>query len=151
MRYRGVGASGRHDQMFLAKALKSGSVLALSTVVTVCVTSPNAFDRHDWYTQNRRSAAAAANLEFCPVLVANRTSDMLDAGYRLDGVAKELGVIPEGGIASFDVRCAFGKIEAYVSSGMGVMAGPGHEYRKMAKLDLHGVTTVESWGGDRGR
>ena len=136
--------------MFVAKLLRSGGVLALSALVTACVTTPNAFDRHDMQTQNRLSAADAANREFCPVVLSNRTSEMLEAGYRLDGVAEDLGVIPEGGSAAFDVRCSFGKIEAYGSTGMGVMAGPGQEFRKMARLDRHGVTRVEFWG-DRGR
>ena len=135
--------------MFAAKLLKSGGVLALSAIVTACVTTPNAFDRQDWHAVNRLSAADAAHREFCPVVVSNRTSEMLEAGYRLDGVREDLGVIPEGGSATFDVRCDFGKIEAYGSSGMGVLAGPGQEYRKMVRLDRAGVTKVEFYSMGR--
>lgn len=136
--------------MFVAKLLKSAGVLALTAIVTACVTMPNAFDRHDWQTQNELPAADAAHREFCPVVVSNRTSEMLEAGYRLDGVTEELGTIPEGGSTSFDVRCAFGAIEAYASTGMGVLAGPGETFRKTARLDRSGVTRVEFRGGDRG-
>lgn len=136
--------------MFVAKSLRYGGVLALSWLVTACATMPSAFDRHEWETQGRLSAADAQHREYCPVVVSNRTTDMIDAGYRLDGVSAQLGTIPEGGSASFDVHCAFGAIEAYATTDMGVIAGPGQRFRKRARLDRSGVTRVDFWGGVRG-
>lgn len=137
--------------MFVARMPRIAAVLVGAMVATACVATPNAFDRHDWQSQNRLTAADAAAREYCPVVVSNRTSAMLEAGYRIDGVSEELGVIPEGGSTRFDVRCDFGKIEAFGSSDMGILAGPGQEYRKLARLDRFGVTRIEFRRSDEGR
>lgn len=136
--------------MFRFRMSKFGGALALSAMSAACVSAPNAFELHD-RSAARPTAADAAQREHCRVMVLNGTPRMLETGYRIDGVPEDLGLIPEGGRRSFDVRCDFGKIEAYGVSNMGVMAGAGEEYRKVARLDRSGVTRVTFSSLDRVR
>ena len=135
--------------MFGWNAARFLTFSALLASLGACATSSNAFERNARHNAAKRAAEAADDRTVCPVTVRNVTGQQIDAGYRLNGVASTLGLIPDGRSLSFGVLCDAGAIEAFATSAAVGFFGGAQEFMTVAALDRTRETRVDFTVVDR--
>jgi hypothetical protein len=109
------------------------AVLALAS--GACATSNNVFTRHESDMAERALREATADRTQCPVIVANGTEEMLEVEYRAGSLREEVGLLPSGQRASFDVPCSLETVRGYGTVALGGAWTPHREFETRARLD----------------
>jgi len=115
---------------------------ALALVTGGCATSGDVFQAHRAAVAQRELELATADLRDCPVVVTNDTGQYLDVDYVAAGMRKELGVLPSGQRAEFNVLCDAGSVDAYGVVTMEGMYSGSREFRTRARLDRTKVAVL---------
>lgn len=127
---------------------RAAAWIILSLFAGACASASSPWKTHDRTADVKARAADPAAQ--CPVVLANATDDLIEAGYVSLGVESVVGMIPVGHSLRLSVSCREGQIEAFAVSDGGLMDDVVH-YRKLARLDLAQVTHLDITQADRVR
>jgi hypothetical protein len=111
------------------------AAIALSLSAGACATSSNAFARHEGDMAERALREATADRAQCPVVVANGTEEMLEVRYRAGSVSADVGLLPSGQRARFDVPCSLETVRGFGTVALGGAWSAHQEFETRVKLD----------------
>ena len=135
--------------MIRSKTLRAASLLGAVGLLAGCASAAN-----PWTGHGPEAAAKARSMDpaaVCPVVLQNHTQATLDASYEVVGMRFDLGLLPSGQSASFNVHCQAGRVRALaVSHSLGTEE-PQELFQRMARLDQVIVTRVSLTQADRVR
>lgn len=115
-------------------------LLATGLLLAGCATSADPWSEHAATAGLKATSMDPAAV--CPVVVRNGTEATLDASYEVVGMRFDLGLLPSGQTAEFNVQCQAGRVRATaVSHAMG-LDEPEQRFQKMVRLDLARVTQL---------
>lgn len=124
------------------RAIARGTpALALLLVLVGCATAPGPWEGHAG-----RADAKAARLDpaaVCPVILSNGTPGTVDASYEVVGMRFDLGLLPSGQSAEFQVQCQAGRVRATGVSHTGGLDEARDRYQVVARLDGARVTRLQ--------
>lgn len=114
----------------------NGMALAIAlTLSTGACASSNVFAEHETDMAQRALREATADRAECPVVVSNSTDQLLEIEYRAGSIRQELGLLPSGQRASFDVPCSFETVRAYGTVAMEGAWTAHREFETRVRLD----------------
>ncbi len=116
--------------------------LMVALMTGACATSSNVFVEHPEEMAERALREATADRRECPVVVSNGTSELLEVTYRAGSVSGELGLLPSGQRAHFDVACSLEMVRAYGTVALGGVYTPNREFETRARLDRTGISVL---------
>lgn len=121
--------------------------LLLAALLSGCATASSPWAQHEARAELKETFMRPGSV--CPVIVENETEAMLDASYEVVGMRFDLGLLPSGQTAEFQVQCRAGRVRATAVSRSVGLDEPELRFQKMARLDLSRITRLQLTQADR--
>ena len=132
----------------MQRLVKVPALLLAVVGSAACASTSNPYRAHD-RTGHLKVALAEGDMS-CPVVIQNRTGQLLETRVRLAGSDRNLGFLADGQSAVVSVECRSREVHARA---IGHTPGPlkGARFAKTARLDLTRETSVRFTTADRAR